>query len=268
MADYRPWLIDIAIWWAELQDEPRVVRRMQEVLKWAGQVHRRRLRMRHSLFLEDESGKFPPHKALRIFEKYELVVAIHNAVCENTPPIRRLNARTYFRKGGAALTVDFAIYHWSRQVRRICDHQFNRICNIVRAVAADLKVKAPKLTCPESVVINVNPPADGRTSKLQKKPVKPRRKPLTPRQKEVLKTYSDCGRDAAAAARQLGVKRQYVSAVVKITACKLKPERGSRRSVGVDQKLPADRNGVESVSEERGPSDKGTGRKLRVKRKF
>lgn len=118
-------------------------------------------------------------------------------------------------------------------------------------------------------VVNIHnaPPGDGKM-KPPKGPPRPRKTRFTERQKEVLETYSDCGRDAAAAGRKLGTSKQYVSEVVKKSHQKFKQGHGSRRSVEANQKLPANRDGVESVSEGRGASDKGTGRKLRVKRKF
>lgn len=135
------------------------------------------------------------------------------------------------------------------------------IATVIDQWAHDIKAKA-------EVASQQAEPAGGGKSKPSKKPVEHRQAELTKREKEVLKTYSDCGRSFVEAGKELGVTKQYVEKVVKNSRRKLKSKRATQGCSGANQKLPAGRDGEELVSEERGASDKGTGRKLRVKRKF
>jgi hypothetical protein len=70
------------------------------------------------------------------------------------------------------------------------------------------------------------------------------------------------GKNAAAAARQLAVSRQFVSGVVAKARRELKERAG--KSMRPDRTLPSD----EFMSSERGPSDRGAARRSRVVQKF
>ncbi|MBI1826919.1 MAG: hypothetical protein HY287_15915 [Planctomycetes bacterium] len=90
---------------------------------------------------------------------------------------------------------------------------------------------------------------------------------LTDRDKEILKEYSNCHRNAAEAARQLNITRQYVWDVVEKSKARYAKLSAPGRSVQT-QALPKTDRGGAAISSEPGASDKGLGRKQRVKQKF
>lgn len=91
---------------------------------------------------------------------------------------------------------------------------------------------------------------------------------LTERDKEILRTYSECELNAAATGRQLAISRKYVSRVVKKSKARYAKAGAPTRSAHAQQTLPTAKRGEPAVSEQAGTSDKGIGRRLRVKQKF
>lgn len=99
-----------------------------------------------------------------------------------------------------------------------------------------------------------------------KRPKRKRTTRLTPRENEILKTISECGGDGGEAARQLNISRQRVNAVVQKSK-RVYRQANSRatRSVHADQMLPTDESGQSVVTTGRGKSDRGSGRKTRMR---
>lgn len=107
-----------------------------------------------------------------------------------------------------------------------------------------------------------------KNTKTGGKTPKQRRKRLTDREREVLGVYSECGRNAAEAARQLDVTKQYVSQVVKNAHAKVDSASASGRSKRPDQTLPTDSDGQEYISEQLGKADTTRSRKTHVRKRF
>lgn len=106
------------------------------------------------------------------------------------------------------------------------------------------------------------------TATKRRGPKRKRTTALTKRDREILTTYSDCDRNAAEAGRRLKIPRQYVWDVVQKSKALFAKAGSAARSVSSRRALPTTNRGEPAVSEQAGTSDKGVGRRLRVKRKF
>lgn len=227
-----------------------------------------------------------PARALVGRERYWYLTAIHAAVCSDA---KRLKAwgKWLARKWAAPTRISrtFACMAFESVIEgvpslRRADRL--RLVDAVNEVADELKrphpVISPADIAPRPPVRQVN--VIRRTTRnvvivtgapQSKKPTgstRSRKTRLTDRDKEILEAYSDCGRNAEAAAKQLGISKQYVSRVVAKSKARYAKSGTSGRSIQAHQSLPTNDAGDAGLSVQAGASDKGVGRRLRVKKRF